>query len=173
MAGSDGSTSAGSVSLLVRYGVNLGINQEFNLSDQIGSGLFFNALQGGGPQELVTVNILYWREDLFQKRISVLYRQDSSQPIRQSEYVRQRRADTVPEGENVEMLHSHKMERMPAVRRWRSRQRRTFTFIRWSWTRKARSKAIWRRSGIASTWSPPRQDGSQLRQETCLCHSVQ
>lgn len=67
----DHGTSAGSISLLVRSGTNIGISQQFNLSDKLGSGLYLNALQGGGPQEPTTVNVLYWREDLLRKRISL------------------------------------------------------------------------------------------------------
>lgn len=62
--------SAGSISLLVRSGTNIGMSQQFNLSDKLGSGLYLNALQGGGPQEPITVNVLYWREDFLNKRIS-------------------------------------------------------------------------------------------------------
>ena len=62
--------SAGSISLLVRSGTNIGISQQFNLSDRLGSGLYLNCLQGGGPQEPITLNILYWRQDLLRKRLS-------------------------------------------------------------------------------------------------------
>ena len=67
----DHGSSAGSISLLVRSGANIGISQQFNLSDRLGSGLYLNCLQGGGPQEPITVNILYWRQDLFDKRLSL------------------------------------------------------------------------------------------------------
>ena len=66
----DHGSSAGSISLLVRSGTNIGISQQFNLSDRIGSGLYLNCLQGGGPQEPITVNVLYWRQDLLEKRLS-------------------------------------------------------------------------------------------------------
>jgi len=66
----DHGSSAGSISLLVRSGTNIGISQQFNLSDSLGSGLYLNCLQGGGPQEPITVNILYWRQDLLDKRLS-------------------------------------------------------------------------------------------------------
>jgi len=46
------------------------ISQQFNLSQRLGSGLTLNCLQGGGPQEPITVNILYWRQDLISKRLS-------------------------------------------------------------------------------------------------------
>ena len=63
-------STAGSISLLVRSGTNIGISQQFNLSDRIGSGLYLNCLQGGGPQEPITLNILYWRQDFLHKRLS-------------------------------------------------------------------------------------------------------
>jgi porin len=66
----DHETTAGSISLLIRSGTNIGISQQFNLSDQLGSGLYLNCLQGGGPQEPITVNILYWRQDFLDKRLS-------------------------------------------------------------------------------------------------------
>jgi porin len=66
----DHGSTAGSISLLVRSGTNIGTSQQFNLSDRIGSGLFLNCLQGGGPQEPITVNVLYWRQDLLEKRLS-------------------------------------------------------------------------------------------------------
>ena len=46
----DHGSSAGSISLLVRSGANIGISQQFNLSDRLGSGLYLNCLQGGGPR---------------------------------------------------------------------------------------------------------------------------
>jgi porin len=63
-------STAGSISLLVRSGTNIGYSQQFNLSDLIGSGLYLNCLQGGGPQEPITVNILYWRQDFMRRRLS-------------------------------------------------------------------------------------------------------
>ena len=66
----DHGSSAGSISLLIRSGTNIGRTQQFNLSDSLGSGLYLNCLQGGGPQEPITVNILYWRQDLLDKRLS-------------------------------------------------------------------------------------------------------
>ena len=63
-------STAGSISLLVRSGTNIGMSQQFNLSDQLGSGLYLNCLQGGGPQEPITLNILYWRQDFLRKRLS-------------------------------------------------------------------------------------------------------
>ena len=55
--------NAGSFAILVRSGVNLGVSQKFNLSDSLGSGLVLNCLPGGGPQEPITLNILYYRQD--------------------------------------------------------------------------------------------------------------
>jgi porin len=66
----DRGSSSGSISLLVRSETNIGRTQQFNLSDSIGSGLYLNCLQGGGPQEPVTVNVLYWREDFLKKKLS-------------------------------------------------------------------------------------------------------
>ena len=66
----DHESTAGSISLLIRSGTNIGMSQQFNLSDQLGSGLYLNCLQGGGPQEPLTVNILYWRQDFLNKRLS-------------------------------------------------------------------------------------------------------
>jgi len=66
----DHGSTAGSISLLVRSGTNIGISQQFNLSDSLGSGLYLNCLQGGGPQQPITVNVLYWRQDLMWKRLS-------------------------------------------------------------------------------------------------------
>src|SRR6201996_8025501 len=63
-------STAGSISLLVRSGTNIGISQQFNLSDRIGSGIYLNCLQGGGPQEPITLNILYWRQDFLHRRLS-------------------------------------------------------------------------------------------------------
>ena len=67
----DHESNAGTISLLVRSGTNIGISQQFNLSQSLGSGLTLNCLQGGGPQEPIMVNILYWREDLLNERLSL------------------------------------------------------------------------------------------------------
>ncbi|MGB7601058.1 MAG: carbohydrate porin, partial [Candidatus Sulfotelmatobacter sp.] len=67
----DHESTAGSISLLIRSGTNIGLSQQFNLSDLLGSGLYLNCLQGGGPQEPITVNILYWRQDFLAKRLSL------------------------------------------------------------------------------------------------------
>jgi porin len=66
----DHGSTAGSISLLVRSGSNIGISQQFNLSDRLGSGLYLNCLQGGGPQQPITLNILYWRQDFLANRLS-------------------------------------------------------------------------------------------------------
>src|ERR1700761_2382035 len=66
----DHGTTAASISLLVRSGTNIGRSQQFNLSDSLGSGLYLNCLQGGGPQEPITLNILYWRQDFLEKKLS-------------------------------------------------------------------------------------------------------
>jgi porin len=67
----DHGSTAGAMSLLIRSGTNIGSSQQFNLSDDLGSALTLNCLQGGGPQEPIMVNILYWRQDLLHKRISL------------------------------------------------------------------------------------------------------
>jgi len=64
-------STAGTLSILVRSGTNLGISEQFNLSNSLGSGLTLNCLEGGGPQEPITVNILYWRQDLLHKKLSL------------------------------------------------------------------------------------------------------
>jgi porin len=66
----DHESSGASIALLVRSGTNIGMSQQFNLSDQLGSGLYLNCLQGGGPQEPITLNILYWRQDFLNRRLS-------------------------------------------------------------------------------------------------------
>jgi porin len=67
----DYGSTAGMLSLLVRSDTNIGISQQFNLSDSLGSAMTLNCLQGGGPQEPIMVNILYWRQDLLHKRLSL------------------------------------------------------------------------------------------------------
>ncbi|WP_433983222.1 hypothetical protein RBB78_17320 [Tunturiibacter empetritectus] len=44
----DHESTAGSIGLLVRSGTNIGMSQQWNLSDQMGSGIFLNCLQGVG-----------------------------------------------------------------------------------------------------------------------------
>ena len=65
-----GESTAGSIGLLVRSGTNIGMSQQWNLSDRLGSGLYLNCLQGGGEQEPITLNILYWRQDFLARRLS-------------------------------------------------------------------------------------------------------
>ena len=62
--------NAGSVSVLVRSGTNIGVSEQFNLSDRLGSGLVLNCLPGGGPQEPITLNVLYYRQDFHQKKMA-------------------------------------------------------------------------------------------------------
>lgn len=64
------SSTAGSIGILVRSGTNIGMSQQWNLSDRLGSGLFLNCLQGGGEQEPILLNILYWRQDFLERRLS-------------------------------------------------------------------------------------------------------
>jgi len=66
----DNESTAGSIGLLVRSGTNIGMSQQFNISDQMGSGIFLACLQGGGAQRPITLNILYWRQDFMNKRLS-------------------------------------------------------------------------------------------------------
>ena len=69
----DHGSTAASISLLVRSGTNIGRSQQFNLSDSLGSGLYLNCLQGGGPQEPITLNVLYWRQDFLEKKLSFYF----------------------------------------------------------------------------------------------------
>jgi len=66
----DHGSNAGSFSLLVRSGENLGVSQHFNLSDSLGSGLVLNCLPGGGPQRPITLNILYYRQDFYKRKMA-------------------------------------------------------------------------------------------------------
>ncbi len=66
----DNEKTAGSFSLLVRSGTNIGYSQQWNLSDALGSGVFLNCLQGGGAQRPITLNVLYYRQDFLAKRLS-------------------------------------------------------------------------------------------------------
>ena len=67
----DSESTSGSIGLLARSGTNIGMSQQFNLSDEMGSGVFLNSLQGGGEQRPITLNILYWRQDFLHKRLSI------------------------------------------------------------------------------------------------------
>ena len=62
----DHESSAGSISLLVRSGTNIGISQQFNLSDSLGSALYLNCLikQDNGIG-LVQVHPFGRRGDMF------------------------------------------------------------------------------------------------------------
>lgn len=62
--------NAGSFSLLVRSGTNIGVSEKFNLSDSLGSGLVLNCLPGGGPQRPITLNVLYYRQDFYKKKLA-------------------------------------------------------------------------------------------------------
>jgi porin len=66
----DHGSNAGSFSVLVRSGTNLGVSEQFNLSDRMGSGLVLNCLPGGGPQEPITLNVLYYRQDFYKRRMA-------------------------------------------------------------------------------------------------------
>ncbi len=69
----DDKGTAGSISMLVRSQTNIGISQQFNLSNSLGSGLGLNCLQdtNANAEEPITVSVLYWRQDLFNKRLSL------------------------------------------------------------------------------------------------------
>jgi porin len=62
--------NAGLFSLLVRSGTNIGVSEQFNLSDQLGSGLVLNCLPGGGPQRPITLNVLYYRQDFYKRKLA-------------------------------------------------------------------------------------------------------
>jgi len=62
--------NAGSLSVLVRSGTNIGVSEQFNLSDALGSGLTLNCLPGGGPQEPITLNVLYYRQDFYRRKFA-------------------------------------------------------------------------------------------------------
>jgi porin len=66
----DHESTAGSIGLLVRSAVNIGVSQQFNQSNELGSALVLNCLEGGGAQIPISVNILYWRQDFWGKRLS-------------------------------------------------------------------------------------------------------
>jgi porin len=62
--------NAGSFSILVRSGTNIGVSEQFNLSDSLGSGLVLNCLPGGGPQEPITLNVVYYRQDFYRNKFA-------------------------------------------------------------------------------------------------------
>ncbi len=66
----EGSSTAGSFSLLVRGSTNIGISQQFNLSDALGSTTLINCLAGFGAARPISLNLLYYRQDFLHKRLS-------------------------------------------------------------------------------------------------------
>ncbi|MCU1323758.1 MAG: Carbohydrate-selective porin OprB [Acidobacteriaceae bacterium] len=62
--------NGGSISMLMRSGTNLGVSQQFNLSTSLGSGLVLNCLPGGGAQQPITLNVLYYRQDFYRKKMA-------------------------------------------------------------------------------------------------------
>jgi porin len=67
----DHGSNAGTISLLARTQTNIGISQQYNLSNSLGSAMTLNCLQGGGAEQPFTINVLYWRQDLINKRLSL------------------------------------------------------------------------------------------------------
>ena len=51
-----------SLTMLLRSGTNIGQSQQWNLSDNLGSILGLNSLQGGGAQRPITINLLYFKQ---------------------------------------------------------------------------------------------------------------
>jgi porin len=66
----DHETNAGTLSVLVRSGTNIGVSQQYNLSNALGSALVLNALQGGAQQDPISLNVLYYRQDFWQKKVA-------------------------------------------------------------------------------------------------------
>jgi porin len=66
----NGESTAGSFSLLVRGSTNIGISQQFNLSDALGSTTLINCLSGFGAARPISLNLLYYRQDFLRKRLS-------------------------------------------------------------------------------------------------------
>lgn len=66
----DHETNAGTLSILVRSGTNIGVSQQYNLSNALGSALVLNCLQGGAQQDPISFNILYYRQDFWQKKVA-------------------------------------------------------------------------------------------------------
>jgi porin len=66
----EGESTAGSFSLLVRGSTNIGISQQFNLSDALGSTTLINCLSGFGAASPISLNLLYYRQDFLHKRLS-------------------------------------------------------------------------------------------------------
>jgi porin len=65
-----GESTAGSFALLVRGSTNIGISQQFNLSDALGSATLINCLSGFGAARPLSLNLLYYRQDFLHKRLS-------------------------------------------------------------------------------------------------------
>ena len=65
-----GESTAGSFSLLVRGSTNIGISQQFNLSDALGSTTLINCLSGFGAARPISLNLLYYRQDFLHRRLS-------------------------------------------------------------------------------------------------------
>lgn len=66
----DHETNAGTLSILVRSGTNIGVSQQFNLSNALGSAMVLNCLQGGAQQDPISLNILYYRQDFWKKKMA-------------------------------------------------------------------------------------------------------
>lgn len=66
----DHETNAGTLSVLVRSGTNIGVSQQFNLSSSLGSAMVLNCLQGGAQQDPISLNILYYRQDFWKKKMA-------------------------------------------------------------------------------------------------------
>ena len=86
---------AGTFSLLVRSGENIGVSQQFNLSDRLGSGLYLN-----WPAGRRTAGADYGERSVLPagsvgEAGRALCREDSSERVHQPEFVQQRRADAV------------------------------------------------------------------------------
>lgn len=61
----------GSLAALMRSGENIGINQSYNLGTDVGDNLGVNSLQGNAPQQNITLNLLYWRQSLFENKLAL------------------------------------------------------------------------------------------------------
>lgn len=62
--------NTGSIGFLLRSGVNIGSNQDFSLAPQIGDNMVSNAIQGGGEEQPITVNLIYWRQSFFDDKLA-------------------------------------------------------------------------------------------------------
>lgn len=63
----------GGIGFLMRSGVNLNHNQYFNLNSDVGSILNISFLHGGGRQYAATLNVLYWKQTFFQKKVAFYF----------------------------------------------------------------------------------------------------